>query len=174
MALYSLGDMASHFMLRRQNVRMNAELAQLSQELATGRTADIPRHLRGNYSYLGDVERSLRVLEGYETGAREAVLFTGAMQSALGKVQSTATSLSADLVPGGKHQPAAGDASRFDQRQGRTGCAAFCAQHHGRRSVSLCRDRYRHPGLHLGKRFHCPAQNRRCGRGHPRRHSERD
>ena len=70
MTLYSLGDMASHFMLRRQNVRMSAELARLTQEMASGQTADIPRHLKGNYSYLGDIERNLRVLDGYDTAAK--------------------------------------------------------------------------------------------------------
>jgi flagellar hook-associated protein 3 FlgL len=90
MPLYSLGDMASQFMLRRQNVRMNTDLAQLTQELASGQTADISRHLNGNYSYLGDVERNLRVLQGYDTAVKEAALFTGAMQSALDKAQQTA------------------------------------------------------------------------------------
>ena len=98
MTLYSLGDMASHFMLRRQNVRMSAELARLTQEMASGQTADIPRHLKGNYSYLGDIERNLRVLDGYDTAAKEASVFTGAMQSALEKVQKTTASLSSDLI----------------------------------------------------------------------------
>lgn len=101
MPLYSLGDMASQFMLRRQNVRMNTDLAQLTQELASGQTADISRHLNGNYSYLGDVERNLRVLQGYDTAVKEAALFTGAMQSALDKAQQTAASLSSDLLLAG-------------------------------------------------------------------------
>lgn len=98
MTFYSLGDMASHFMLRRQNVRMNGELAQLTQEISSGQTADIPRHLKGNYSYLGDVERNLRVLRGFDTAAKEASFFTSAMQASLEKVQQTTTSLSADLI----------------------------------------------------------------------------
>lgn len=101
MALYSLGDMASHFMLRRQNVRMNAELGQLTQEMSSGQTADIPRHLKGNYSYLGDIERKLRVIEGYDTAAKEASVLTAAMQSALEKVQKSTTALSADLILSG-------------------------------------------------------------------------
>ena len=103
MALYSLGDMASNFMLRHQNVRMNAELAQLAQEMASGQTADIPRHLKGNYSYIGDVERNLRVLDGYDTAAKEASLFTSAMQTTLGNVQQTTTTLSSDLILAGNN-----------------------------------------------------------------------
>jgi len=101
MALYSLGDMASHFMLRHQNVRLNADMAQLAQEMASGQTADIPRHLNGNYSYIGDVERKLRVLDGYDTAAKEASLFTSAMQTALNKVQQTTTTLASDLILAG-------------------------------------------------------------------------
>lgn len=101
MPLYSLGDMASSVMLRRQNVSLNAELAQLTQEMASGQAADIPRHLNGNYSYLGDVERNLRLLEGFDTAAKEASGFTSAMQAALDKVQHTTTALSADLILAG-------------------------------------------------------------------------
>ncbi len=101
MTFYSLGDMASHFALRRQNVRMNTALTQLSQEIVSGQTADIARHLKDNYSYLGDIERNLRVLEGYDSAAKEASVFTGAMQAALEKVQQTSTALSADLIIAG-------------------------------------------------------------------------
>lgn len=98
MPFYSLGDMASHFMLRRQNVRMNSEMMQLTQEMVSGQTEDVPRHLKGNYSYLGDIESKLRVLEGYDAAAKEASVFTSAMQSALEKVQRTTSALSSDLI----------------------------------------------------------------------------
>ncbi|UYV37583.1 flagellin [Rhodobacteraceae bacterium D3-12] len=101
MPLYSIGDMASSFMLRRQNVSMNAELAKLTEEMASGQAADVSKHLNGNYSYLGDVERNLRLLEGFDTAAKEASSFTSAMQSALEKVQQTTTTLSSDLILAG-------------------------------------------------------------------------
>ncbi|MDQ2090879.1 flagellin [Marimonas arenosa] len=102
MPLYSIGDLASSFILRRQNLRLNQDLARLSQELASGTAADIPRHLDGNYAYLGDIERGLRVNEGFATAAKEAAFVTGAMQTALDRVQHTTTKLSADLVMAGK------------------------------------------------------------------------
>lgn len=101
MPLYSYGDMASNIMLRHQNVRLNSELSRLTQEMVSGQTADISGHLQGNYSYLGDVERKLRVLEGYDISAKEASGFTSAMQAALGKVQDTTNALSGDLILAG-------------------------------------------------------------------------
>lgn len=98
MPLLSLGDMSQAFMLRRQNVQLSSELSRLAQELASGHTADLPRHLKGNYSYLGDLERSLRVLSGFNTAANEARLFTGAMQSALDLVQTSTSDLSSVLI----------------------------------------------------------------------------
>lgn len=101
MPIHSIGDLASSILLRRTNVRLNSDLARLTQEMASGVAADIPRHLNGNYTYLGDVERGLRVNQGYATAAKEAALVTGAMQSALDRAQQTTTTLSADLVMAG-------------------------------------------------------------------------
>ncbi|MEZ5715801.1 MAG: hypothetical protein R3D85_11880, partial [Paracoccaceae bacterium] len=101
MALYSIGDLAGTFALRRINVQLNSDLARLTQEMASGVAADIPRHLNGNYTYLGDIERGLRLNEGFSTAAKEAALMTSAMQSALDRVQQTTTSLSSDLILSG-------------------------------------------------------------------------
>lgn len=101
MALYSIGDLAGAFALRRVNVQLNSDLARLTEEMASGVAADIPRHLQGNYTYLGDIERGLRLSEGFSTAAKEAALTTGAMQSALDRVQQTTTALSADVILSG-------------------------------------------------------------------------
>jgi flagellar hook-associated protein 3 FlgL len=90
--------MAQGYLLRRQNVKLSSEMSRLAQELASGQTADLSRHLNGNYSYLGDIERNLRVLGGFDTAAKEARLFTGAMQSSLELVQTTTSELSAILI----------------------------------------------------------------------------
>ncbi len=97
----SLGDMAQSVMLRRQNTRLNSELNRLAEELATGQTADPSRHLKGNFSYLGALERDRTVLESYGMAAAEAQLFTGAMQSALGHVQDMSGDTAADLLAAG-------------------------------------------------------------------------
>lgn len=101
MALYSIGDLASTFILRRQNVQLNKELSRLTKEMASGVTADIPRHLKGNYTFLGDIERGLRVNAGFSTAAKEATTFTNAMQSALERVQAMTSKLSGNLINSG-------------------------------------------------------------------------
>lgn len=98
MTLYSLGDLSNAFVLRRQNVALNAEMNRLSQEMTSGYVADIPRHLGGNYSFLGDIERSLRVNAGHVIAAQEASTFTSTMQSVLENVQSRAQTLSSNAL----------------------------------------------------------------------------
>lgn len=98
MSLLSIGDLAQSYMLRRQNVQLKSQMSKLSEELTSGRTSDTAKHLSGDYSYLGDLERGSRVLEGYFTAATEARLFTGAMQNALEHVHTLTSKLSATLI----------------------------------------------------------------------------
>ncbi|MDQ2093964.1 flagellin [Rhodalgimonas zhirmunskyi] len=98
MSYFSLGDMASSFVLRRQNTNLNSELARLAQEMSSGQTANIAQHLNGNYSYLGDIERGLRINASYATASTEASIFTGTMQAALENVQNLAQDVSNDLL----------------------------------------------------------------------------
>ncbi|OUS23129.1 hypothetical protein DI396_15950 [Litorivita pollutaquae] len=98
MSQMTIGDMAAHFMLRRQNVDIKQNLTQLTEELASGRTADVSEHLGGNYSYLNEIERGMTLLKGYETATGEAGIFTGAMQASLETVQEQTSDLAADLV----------------------------------------------------------------------------
>lgn len=98
----TIGDLAQSFMLRQQNTDLKSRMNQLSQELASGKTADVARHLSGSYSYLADVERNLVLLDSYDSASSEAVLFTGAMQDVLERFQTLATDLgSAALTAAG-------------------------------------------------------------------------
>ncbi len=98
MSQMTVGDMAAHFMLRRHNVDLKMNMTQLTEELASGRTADVAEHLGGNYSYLNDIEHGMNLLKGYQTATGEAGIFTGAMQTALETVQVQSSDLAADLV----------------------------------------------------------------------------
>ncbi len=93
MTRVSIGDMAQSFMLRHQNTRLKSHMNTLVQELASGRTADVTRHLSGSYSYLADIERNLTTLDGYATATGEAKVLTGAMQESLNVFQTLATDL---------------------------------------------------------------------------------
>ncbi|WP_322867062.1 flagellin [Aquicoccus sp. G2-2] len=98
MALTSIGDLANTVLLRHTNARLNAEMTQLTQEMASGETADIARHLHGDYAHFGDIEHDTRMLSRYESAAKDATLLTSAMQAALGTAQSTTGALATDLI----------------------------------------------------------------------------
>lgn len=102
MTSITIGDLAQSFMLRQQNTDLKSRMNQLSQELASGRTADVARHLSGSYSYLADVERNLTLLDTYDAATGEAILFTSTMQDVLERFQGLATDLgSAALTAAG-------------------------------------------------------------------------
>ncbi|WP_204112688.1 flagellin [Shimia biformata] len=93
MNLNRIGDLAEHFVLRRQNVEMKRQLGDLTAEMASGRRSDLANPLTGDYTYLSDIERSLQLLAGFSNSTREAALLTDAMQNVLELVQTTTTEL---------------------------------------------------------------------------------
>ncbi|UXX82268.1 flagellin [Roseovarius pelagicus] len=101
MTLTSIGDLAQTFVMRRQNAALKSRMSQLTLELATGRSADLVRHLGGNMTWLSDIEHQTVVQGGYQTAAREAGITAGAMQSALGRVHELARDLGANAVVAG-------------------------------------------------------------------------
>lgn len=102
MPAITIGDLAQSFMLRQQNTDLKSRMNQFSQELASGRTADVARHLSGSYSYLADVERNLTLLDSYDAATGEAILFTQTMQDVLERFQTLSTDLgSAALTAAG-------------------------------------------------------------------------
>lgn len=98
MGYLTLGDMAQHYALRRQNVQLKQDLHRYTAEVTTGRTQDITGAVGGDYSYLADIERSLRVLDGYEIALDEAVGYTDAVQQSFDYVQEMSSDLSGDLL----------------------------------------------------------------------------
>ena len=85
MSTVSLGDMAQTFMMQRRNGLLKQDIARLTQELSTGRVADVRQILDGNYSYLTDLERSLETLQGYDVATAEATHFASGLQNSLEK-----------------------------------------------------------------------------------------
>ncbi|WP_136636002.1 flagellin [Pseudooceanicola onchidii] len=98
MSINTIGDLAQSYLLRRQNGDLKAQMGTLIEELSSGRTSDVARHLSGSYSYLADVERNLSLLEGYDSATNEARLFTDTMQNALEGFQKVASDLGLDLI----------------------------------------------------------------------------
>ncbi|SEO07852.1 flagellar hook-associated protein 3 FlgL [Salinihabitans flavidus] len=98
MTMISIGDLSTQFILRRHNGLLKQDMMRLTQEMTTGQKSDLADALTGDYSYLSDIQRSLSLLDGYQQSTKEAGLFTGAMQSVLGKVQDSTAQLGSDLM----------------------------------------------------------------------------
>jgi flagellar hook-associated protein 3 FlgL len=98
MSLISLGDIAQSFMLRQQNFQVRQQVNRLAEEMTTGQTADLARHLSGDLSYLSDIERSLGLLKGYRTSVAEAAVLTSAMQTSLEAIQTSSAMLSQTVL----------------------------------------------------------------------------
>lgn len=65
MSVLGIGDLASSLMARRNNSSLKHELARLSQELATGRVANVSEKTGGNSSSLSNLEHSLALIDAY-------------------------------------------------------------------------------------------------------------
>lgn len=95
MAQVSLGDMAQAFTLRRQNMALKAELETRSNELTTGRVADLAARVKGDFAPLNAIDATLSRLGAYGAATTETGLFSEAMQSAL----TTIDMITSDLSP---------------------------------------------------------------------------
>lgn len=97
----SFGDLAQSALLRRQNSHLKTEMSRLTQELSSGQVQDVSKHLGGDYGYLTEIERSLRMVSAFKTSASEAALFTASMQNALGFVGDALQSMSIESIAAG-------------------------------------------------------------------------
>ncbi|MFP4569830.1 flagellin [Rhodosalinus sp.] len=92
-----LGDMAQSLTLRSHAARLKADLADRSQEVATGRAADLVRHLGGDTARLAALERDLAMTAPLRRLQAEAASRAAAMQTALESIQSRLEPLGATL-----------------------------------------------------------------------------
>lgn len=101
MSYFSFGDMAQTQMLNRRSTELKQQIHDLTQELTTGRTANVPAVLSGDYSYLIDIENNMQVLEGYRMATNEASTFALSMQTTLEHIQTISSGLSTELLASG-------------------------------------------------------------------------
>jgi flagellar hook-associated protein 3 FlgL len=92
------GDLAHSYLLRRQNQAAKTEMQHLQNEVITGISRDITAKVRGDVVPLAGVDTAISRLAGYDTLAREQLLVTGAMQSALNTVHDLSSNLAEYLV----------------------------------------------------------------------------
>ncbi|MCE8522898.1 flagellar biosynthesis protein FlgL [Ruegeria pomeroyi] len=98
MAMNSLGDLAQNLMLRSYGTRIRNDINTLTRELSTGEVADVSGRLRGDFSHLADMDRSLRRLSALSAANAEAKLMASASQASLATVEETVTDLSDSLL----------------------------------------------------------------------------
>lgn len=101
MSSVSLGDLSQSFLTQRRSVELREAMSKLTDELSSGKVSDVKEVLSGNQNYLTDLERSLKVLEGYSDANSEAAYYTSTMQTALERVQDFAGQLGLDLILAG-------------------------------------------------------------------------
>ena len=98
MTITSFGDMAHSVFLRSRTAELKENLATLTQELSTGKAADLNTRLGGDFTYLSDIERSLSRLEAYEIATTESSLFASSAQGYIAKINDNASNLSNDIL----------------------------------------------------------------------------
>jgi flagellar hook-associated protein 3 FlgL len=98
MSAMNFGDLSQYMQLRRDTVRVRQDLTQASQELATGKTADIGRKVGGNHGPLVAIDRQASSVEGYMTNAKEAALMADGAQAALGLMQDVVGDMGIRLI----------------------------------------------------------------------------
>lgn len=86
----NLSDLSQMFQLRRDTVRVRQDLATATQELSSGKHADLGKAVSGNFGPLVAIDRQLSSLDAFDTNAREGALFAGAAQMALERVRGVA------------------------------------------------------------------------------------
>lgn len=90
MAYSSIGDLAHHFQMRRNNTDLQRTMVRLTAELTSGRRSDVAASVSGDFSALAAFDQSLVTLSSYRTATTEAQQFATAVQTVLGTLQDTA------------------------------------------------------------------------------------
>lgn len=98
MTTTTLGDLSTHFMLRRQNVLLRTEAQRLGNELASGETSNPSRHLGGDLAALSDIETRMVANSAFRQATAEAMTITDAMQTVLGNFQDITQDLGDSLL----------------------------------------------------------------------------
>ncbi|MDT0681669.1 flagellin [Roseicyclus sp. F158] len=101
MTMTAIGDLARTFVLRNHNTELKGRFDRLTDELSSGRIADLGAKVRGDWSVVAGMETSLKRLESFDMAVSEAASYTAGMQSALGAVASLSEDLGASLLVAG-------------------------------------------------------------------------
>lgn len=98
MPMTSIGDLAQSLVLKHRGAALKTDIAMRTQELATGRVADVTGRLNGDYAYLADIDNRLARLDSFAHVTAETRLFADTAQTALAQLQDSAAALGSDLL----------------------------------------------------------------------------
>jgi flagellar hook-associated protein 3 FlgL len=111
MNITSLGDMAQSYAMKSRNGILKNDIQRLTLELSSGQVADVRKAIGGDSTYLNDLDRNLKRLEGYSVATREAAQLTTAAQNVLSRVGNLNSELRDALIgQGGATSGAGSDA----------------------------------------------------------------
>lgn len=82
----TFGDLARTLSLRSSTTQLKTQMTTLSEELVTGRAADLTKKVGGDFSVIGGLDRSLGLQQAWATAGREAAAMAAAQQNALSAV----------------------------------------------------------------------------------------
>lgn len=92
------GDLARQLILRRQNADTRAQMDALVGEVATGRKADLPKVLRGDFGALASLERDLALLDSYRISTSELSSRSAAAALALENIRTSTEAMAPTLL----------------------------------------------------------------------------
>lgn len=98
MSFVTFSDLGQLQMMRRDSAQLKSDLARLTSELSTGRTADLGAALGGDYSTLADLSRSLRLNATFRTSVTEAAIAAEGRQTGLERVAAELDGFAANLL----------------------------------------------------------------------------
>ena len=94
----SIADLTSLSYSARRSVELKTQIADLTQELSSGRVKDVSRHLGSDLGVYAEIESRFVSLSAYEGSAAEATLLSDAMQSTVSQLSETSNRLSRDFL----------------------------------------------------------------------------
>ena len=93
-----IGDSSQHFQSLRQSSAIKARLNTLTNELSSGRIADLSQHLRGDVAPLALLDRDIAMLDGFAQTGRQLAQTLSEKQIVLSSIESDQTTLAARLI----------------------------------------------------------------------------
>jgi flagellar hook-associated protein 3 FlgL len=93
----SYGDLTTHSFLRNRNAELKLNLATLSQEVSTGKKANLTEELGGDFSFLADIENNLNRINSQMIATDETKLFALSIQDNLSRVQDSTQNMRDDI-----------------------------------------------------------------------------